>query len=471
MLFNSFEFLIFFLVVLGVSCALEDKREGRILFLFLASCYFYMCWDWRFLFLILGSTFLDYIAGWRIYISESRRTRRLWLIVSLSGNLGCLGFFKYYNFFAEQVAVFFAELGLNLPLPHWEIILPVGISFYTFQSLSYTVDIYRGQLKPTRNLLHFATFVSFFPQLVAGPIVRAKDFLPQLKEEWRFSDNEAMAGMVLVLQGLFKKVCIADALATSLIDNAYNSPENFSGFSLLLATYGYAMQIYCDFSGYSDIAIGTARILGFKLPLNFNRPYMAISITDFWRRWHISLSTWLRDYLYIPLGGNQKGKLRTYRNLLITMLLGGLWHGAAWSFVFWGGLHGAYLAVERAFGWGKVSDRHSLSFAEFWGRRVFTFHLVCFGWVFFRADGIEAAWIVLRRIFTMADGNNGLSTYFLLPLVIGYLMHFSPQWLKTTAMKRFQESHVIVQSGIIAASIFCFMLIVGDNAPFIYFQF
>ncbi|PLX45172.1 MAG: membrane-bound O-acyltransferase family protein [Deltaproteobacteria bacterium] len=471
MLFNSFEFLVFFIAVILVSLLLREKGEWRVFFLFIASCYFYMCWNWKFLFLILFSICLDYTVGWRIYISESITVRKRWLAVSLTGNIGCLAVFKYYNFFAENIASFFSGIGLTLPLPHWNIILPVGISFYTFQTLSYTFDIYRGELRPKKNFLHFATYVAFFPQLVAGPIVRARDFLPQLEKVWRFSDKEAMSGAAQIIQGLFKKVLIGDALAAALVDQAYSYPGSFSGVTLLLATYGYAMQIYCDFSGYSDIAIGCARVLGFRLPVNFNRPYMATSVTDFWRRWHISLSTWLRDYLYISMGGNRKGRVRTYINLMVTMLLGGLWHGAAWNFVLWGGAHGFFLVAERFLGrWinlKKVGNSHMAILA----RRLLTFHIVLLGWVLFRAKDLQTVKVVLWRIITFAEGLDGVGVHFLLPLLVGYFLHLSPLSLKDLISKRFVEANGFLQGALISLFIFAVMLIMGDNAPFIYFQF
>lgn len=471
MVFNSFEFAVFFILVTVGFWTVSSSRTARMGLLLVASYYFYMSWNWKFAGLIFGSTILDYLVGAQIFKSTDKKTKKRWLLVSMAGNLGCLGVFKYFNFFAESVNAFFGRVGLEMAMANWEIILPVGISFYTFQTMSYTIDIYRGEMEPTENLLDFAVFVAFFPQLVAGPIVRASEFLPQLKKEPSFRDRNALDGISQILFGLFKKICIGDALAAALVDPAFNNPGHFSGVTLLFAVYGYAMQIYCDFSGYSDVAIGAAKVLGFNLPLNFNRPYVAASITEFWRRWHISLSTWLRDYLYVPLGGNRKGRRRTYVNLMLTMFLGGLWHGAAWNFVIWGGLHGMFLAVERF-----VSKRASGGTIQTEGgnrlfKQVLTFHLICLTWILFRANNAESGFVMLKRILTLADGVYGLSPHFLLPLAAGFTFHFLPASWKLALSSRFVGLPSWVQAGVVAAFIFIFMIIGVDDVPFIYFQF
>ena len=442
-----------------------------MILLLVASYYFYMSWNWKFAGLILGSTVLDYLVGAQIFNSPEKKTKKRWLLISMAGNLGCLGGFKYFNFFADSVNDLFGRFGLEMAMANWELILPVGISFYTFQTMSYTIDIYRGELEPTESFLDFAVFVAFFPQLVAGPIVRASEFLPQLKQEPKFRDRIALDGISQILFGLFKKICIGDALAAALVDPAFNNPEHFSGVTLLFAVYGYAMQIYCDFSGYSDVAIGAARVLGFNLPLNFNRPYLAASITEFWRRWHLSLSTWLRDYLYVPLGGNRKGRRRTYVNLMVTMFLGGLWHGAAWNFVIWGGFHGMFLAVERF-----ISKRASGTTSGAGGgkrlfKQVLTFHLVCLTWILFRANSAESGFVIVKRILTLADGVSGFSPHFLLPLIAGFTIHFLPSSWKPVLSSRFAGLPSLVQAGVVAGFIFLFMIIGVDDVPFIYFQF
>ncbi len=468
MVFNSFEFAVFFILVTVGFWSVASSRTARMSLLLVASYYFYMSWNWKFAGLIFGSTILDYLVGAQIFKASDKKAKKRWLLVSMAGNLGCLGVFKYFNFFADSVNAFFSRLGLEMAMANWELILPVGISFYTFQTMSYTIDIYRGELKPTKSFLDFAVFVAFFPQLVAGPIVRASEFLPQLKQEPRFSDRKALDGISQILFGLFKKICIGDALAAALVDPAFNNPEHFSGVTLLFAVYGYAMQIYCDFSGYSDVAIGAAKVLGFNLPLNFNRPYLAASITEFWRRWHLSLSTWLRDYLYIPLGGNRKGSRRTYINLMVTMLLGGLWHGAAWNFVIWGGLHGVFLGMER-FVPKKVDIPSIINKRLF--RQLLTFHLVCLTWILFRANSAENGFLILKRITSLADGVSGLSPHFLIPLLVGFTLHFLPSRLKSELSDKFTVLPSWAQAIVVGGGIFIFMIIGVDDVPFIYFQF
>lgn len=341
MLFTQPLFFVFFALIF-CTVWLIPSHNTRKLLLLVASYTFYAAWDWRFCSLIAISTVIDFLAGQQLGRASEILRRKAWLILSLTANLGILGFFKYYDFFIESGS---GLLGLD-PSRTMNIVLPVGISFYTFQSMSYTIDIYRRQLKPVSGFTDFALYVSFFPQLVAGPIVRASHFLPQLSTKKSFSDIRFQVAFTLFLIGFIKKACISDNIAL-LIDPVFAAPDAFTAASLWIATVFYAVQIYCDFSGYTDMAIAIAALLGFQLQLNFRFPYFASNIAEFWQRWHISLSTWLRDYLYIPLGGNRGGSIKTYRNLMITMLLGGLWHGAAWNFVIWGGLHGGALAVHR----------------------------------------------------------------------------------------------------------------------------
>ncbi|MGC9327106.1 MAG: MBOAT family O-acyltransferase, partial [Candidatus Hinthialibacter sp.] len=401
MLFTQIEFVLFFAVILILLTGVRSFR-GQKLILLAGSYYFYAYWDWRFLSLIFISTLVDFIAGKLMSQCENPKTRKSLLVLSLTVNLGLLGFFKYFNFFIDAAQALLAPLGFHLQSLH--IILPVGISFYTFQTLSYTIDIYRKKLEPCHDFFDFALFVSFFPQLVAGPIVRAADFLPQLQTPRRFTLERSYCGGRQFIIGLFKKVFIADRLAM-FVDVVFANAGAFDGVTTWLAVIAYAIQIYCDFSGYSDMAIGLARILGFDFHANFNHPYIASSIQDFWRRWHISLSTWLRDYLYIPLGGSRCGKIRTYINLMITMLLGGLWHGAAWTFVFWGGFHGASLAINR---WqtehrksSPPSQKHPWNRIGGW---LLTMAVVLIGWVFFRAPTFSQALAMLRQMFFLQPG-------------------------------------------------------------------
>ncbi len=374
--FNSWQFILFLAVVM-VFYHLTPTRGAKNTLLLFASYAFYAAWDWRFGTLILLSTVTDFFVGKRIYLSSSESTRRWWLVFSLVVNLSVLGFFKYFNFFMGSFLGTLHSLGLQVEPAYFNIILPIGISFYTFQTLSYTIDIYRRQLKPTSSFVNFALFVALFPQLIAGPIERARNILPQLQVDNIISKRHLWMGLQLIFWGLFKKVYVADNVAL-IVDQLFDSSAELSFGLAYLAVLGFAVQIYADFSAYSDIARGCAKIFGIDLMQNFRNPYLACSPQDFWRRWHISLSTWLRDYLYVPLGGNRGGQLFSYRNLLLTMILGGLWHGAAWNFVWWGIYHGALLAMHR----------YSASIFRIEVPRVLSipimFHLTLFGWLLFR---------------------------------------------------------------------------------------
>jgi D-alanyl-lipoteichoic acid acyltransferase DltB (MBOAT superfamily) len=420
-LFNSFQFWGFLALVLVLYRSLDHRWQNRMLLV--ASYFFYGCWDWRFLSLIFVSTLIDYHTGLRIHASDDPRRRKHFLLLSLIFNLGGLGIFKYYGFFAHEFSDMVATLGVSSSLPALNIILPVGISFYTFQTLSYTIDIYRGKLEPTQSFLDFALYVSFFPQLVAGPIERSSRLLPQIIAPRERRRGDFREGLQHILIGLFKKVVIADNMAY-IVNGMFNSTTPLSGAEWLVALYAFAFQIYGDFSGYSSIAIGVSKWLGVDLMTNFDTPYFATSIRDFWRRWHISLSTWLRDYLYVPLGGNRNGNLMTYRNLMLTMLLGGLWHGAAWTFIVWGALQGALLSLDR------LSVEHGLLKSEpssTLGRCIsilVTFHLVCLSWLVFRAESMTQVWTALSAIFTdfriteIALGTFGIVLFYAGPLVV-----------------------------------------------------
>ncbi len=389
MLFNSLPFLIFFPCVFLLYYALPFRFRKYLLLA--ASCYFYMCWKPEFIVLILFSTLVDYFCGLGMVRWPQRKG---WLLaVSLTMNLGLLFFFKYLNFFGESLTALCRALSIPFSAPALDIILPVGISFYTFQTLSYTLDIYKGRLKPERDFVTFALFVSFFPQLVAGPIEKASSLLPQLKEEHRFTYQNASLGAKRMAWGFFKKMVVADQLALLIVDPVYKNPGSYEGGALVLATCAFAIQIYCDFGGYSDIARGCARMMGIELMANFKRPYFACSVTEFWKRWHISLTSWFREYVYIPLGGNRRGAARKCLFVLLTFTLSGLWHGADWSFVVWGLLHALVMNVEFLF---RRSGRA-------WGLPVrvlqcgMTFLVVSALWVFFRAGSIEEAAYILRH--------------------------------------------------------------------------
>ncbi|TPE40013.1 MBOAT family O-acyltransferase [Pontibacter mangrovi] len=403
MLFNSFEFLVFFPTVVGLYFLLPHRF--RWILLLIASYTFYMFWRVDYAIILVISTLIDYLCGRMMdrYSEEERTKRKPWLWLSLVSNLGILFTFKYYNFFSTAAVDLAHLLGVNYAAPAFELLLPMGISFYTFQTMSYSIDVYYGRIKAEKHLGIFALFVTFFPQLVAGPIERAGNLLGQLKERHEFNYDRVTNGLKLMAWGLFKKVVIADRLAV-MVNQVYNNPTDYEGIPLIMATVFFAFQIYCDFSGYSDIAIGTAQVMGFRLMENFRRPYFSKSIKEFWGRWHISLSTWFRDYLYIPLGGNRVLKWRWYYNLFVVFLVSGLWHGANWTFIVWGALHGFYqvfgnltagqrnAVVDRL---GLNSNRTLYKFIQV----VITFFLVCMAWVFFRANTISDAWYITTHMF------------------------------------------------------------------------
>ncbi len=472
MMFNSLNFLIFYIIVFSVSWALRRHGAVRILFLLAASLFFYMSWNWKYLGLILFTATLNFITGIGIDNAGNARLKKIWLVIGVAGSLAVLAVFKYYDFFVTSIIDAFSVFGMRPNIHTLRLLLPVGISFYTFHCLSYTIDIYRGEFKPVRNIFTFMLFVSFFPQLVAGPIVRGRELLPQLMEPVVYDDERTLTGFLLIFKGLFKKIVIADVLAMTFVDRVFASPHHFAGPEMLLAIYGYAIQIYCDFSGYSDIAIGVAKTLGYELPLNFNSPYLAEDMRDFWKRWHISLSTWLRDYLYIPLGGSRGGKLRTFRNLMITMLLGGLWHGAAMNYVIWGGYHGALLAVSHRADNLKKEFYARLNASLAKAIRIFiTFNLVCFGWLIFRSPDMASFTTILRRLFTWPDHLVQPGGLFLAALALGFLTHFASRDLKARLQEKYLSSPAMLQGMSYTAALVVFAALSAHEVPFIYFQF
>ena len=392
MLFNSLQFAVFFIIVYSLYLILSHKWQNRMLLV--ASYVFYSAWDWRFLSLIFISTVLDYFCGIKISEAGSVKRKKKFLFLSIFGNLCILGFFKYFDFFAASLQNLLGFFGFSIQLRFLHIILPVGISFYTFQTMSYTIDIYRGKLKPTYKFFDFALFVAFFSQLVAGPIERATHLLPQILSPRKMDLNKFYEGCYLIFWGLFLKVFIADNLAL-VVEPVFAGRPTYNGAKVLLALYAFAFQIFCDFAGYSNIARGLGKVMGFDIMINFNLPYFACNPREFWQRWHISLSSWLRDYLYIPLGGNRKGAFKTYRNLAITMLLGGLWHGAAWTFVIWGAYHGLLLILHRLLKpLFKLIPSPKGFFDQklrFFVKVVFFFHFTCLGWLIFRAQSVRQA--------------------------------------------------------------------------------
>lgn len=473
--FASLDFLLFMVIVYGLYTVLPWRGQNAMLLV--ASYVFYGFWDWRFLGLIAFSTVVDFVVGKCMGDTEDPVLRKRLVVLSLVMNLGLLGVFKYFNFFVASAEDLAALWGLKL---HWTttlIVLPVGISFYTFQTLSYTLDIYRGHLKPTRNLLDFALFVSFFPQLVAGPIERASHLLPEVTTPRRVRFDDVTRGLFLIMLGLFKKVAIADGVAGS-VNAIYNSSTEVGGADVVLATYLFAIQIFCDFSGYTDIARGLAKTLGFNLMNNFDQPYIATNPQDFWRRWHISLSTWLRDYLYVPLGGNRGGPYAVYRNLMITMVLGGLWHGAAWNFVAWGAFHGGILAIHRRFAGRERSTQSLHTPAEWagWALRVFLFfHVTCYGWLLFRANSMGQVVDFTRVLLT--GWAHGLSVHVTRPplaalLGIAVLTALAVAKLYNGSPRFYRAWPAPLRGGLVAVLFVAMLMgLSGEPAQFIYFQF
>ncbi len=416
MLFNSLQFAVFFVIVYSLYLVLEHKWQNRMLLV--ASYVFYGAWDWRFLSLIFISTVLDYICGLKIHESRNVKKRKLFLSLSILCNLSILGLFKYFNFFISNLEALLRYFGIAMQPHFFHVILPVGISFYTFQTMTYTIDIYRRAMKPTKKFSDFALFVAFFPQLVAGPIERAKRLLPQILSRRRLTLGMLYEGCYLIFWGLFQKVFIADNLA-KIVDPVFAADPPYNGVKVLIALYAFAFQIFCDFAGYSNIARGLSKCMGFDIMVNFNLPYFATNPREFWQRWHISLSSWLRDYLYIPLGGNRKGTLITHRNLAITMLLGGLWHGAAWTFVFWGAYQALLLVMHKLFEpfLTKIPSPKSVFVGRIWSfiKVVFFFHLMCLGWLIFRANSIAQILNMLHGVF--------FNFFLILPIVKYYFSY------------------------------------------------
>ncbi len=470
MLFPTTTFAVFFSIVLIVSWLLMTRPLAWRVFIVAASFVFYADWDWKFVFLLAYSIVWNQAVGVAIHRSTAAASRKAILAVGLVGDLGVLGYFKYYNFFVSSGHNLFDTFGLGFPLGPRDIVLPVGISFFTFMAISYVVDIYRRELEPV-SFTKFAAYLSFFPHLVAGPIVRGSELLPQLETPRDPRRVDTSRAFYLIATGLFKKVVIANYLATHIVDAVFGAPVQHSSLETLIAVYAYAVQIYADFSGYTDMAIGLALLLGFKFPQNFDSPYTAVSIQDFWRRWHMTLSRWLRDYLYIPLGGNRKGEPRTYLNLAATMLLGGLWHGAAWTFVVWGGMHGVGLAAGR-FRRERWPEKPPTGWS-LWRRRVLTFHLVCLAWIFFRADSFGAAWDVIERLFTAWGQPSPLvGSGVVLAIAVGIASQYLPARIPQTVMARFSELRLGYQVVVLALALMLTHAMGPQGvAPFIYFRF
>ncbi len=468
LLFTSSFFLFFFMAIVLIYPFIANRVQLRTWFLMLMSLYFYYKTSGMFVLLLILTAIINFTIGRLIYQSKTKSSRKWLLLGSIAWNLGSLGYYKYTNFIFDII-----NRISEGHLPMMDIFLPVGISFFTFQIMSYTMDIYFKKLEPIRSFKDFLFFVAFFPQLVAGPIVRATWFIPQIKKKVHLDNDTVAKALILIMGGLIKKGIIADYISTNFVDRVFESPALFSGVENLIAIYGYGLQIYCDFSGYSDIAIGLAALVGFELPINFNTPYKARSVTEFWHRWHMSLSTWLRDYLYIPLGGNKLGKTRQYINLMITMLLGGLWHGASWNFVFWGGMHGLGLALDKFWLSMKLSQTKVMRVISLF----ITFNFVSFLWIFFRAHDFAIAGQMLSQIihnFNELLILEWLKGYRMIAILIGlgYIFHWLPEKFDLGVGELMRKMPVPVQSICVAVVIWLmYQARTSDIQPFIYFQF
>jgi alginate O-acetyltransferase complex protein AlgI len=482
MLFHTWVFFVFFLIVYPVFLLVKKNNHLMNLWLMIASYTFYGWWNPYYLLLLFGTSAVDYLMV--LFMERSQRTRKLWLVISLVSNFGFLAYFKYSGFITENLNTFLATVGspyqlpdpiyypnrllglMGVPESHFfeSVILPIGISFHTFQSMSYTIDAYRGTIATERSFIRFLTFVSFFPQLVAGPIERARNLLPQLQREPHITREDINDGLALFLVGFFKKVALADYLSL-YVDQVYAAPARFQAPALLLATFVFAWQIYFDFSGYTDMARGIARLMGFHLMLNFNNPYVATGLGDFWARWHISLSTWFKDYVYYPLGGNRHGLLATYRNMILTMVISGIWHGANWTFVIWGGLHALGRLLTRELERTHVYREHVPTFVK----QLFVFTFVMFTWIFFRAQNVSEAWLIVTRIFATGWADPRFPLLMLLLILAVWMYEFL---YNAGAKTRFVLEWAPLRLGLVAGMI-AYLAVVAQPSTkaFIYFQF
>ena len=472
MLFPTIDFALFFAASFALVWSLNNQNLLKKIVLLGLSLLFYATWNWRFVFLILASGAISFAGGLYLDAARARPYRKLVLALCAALDLGILIYFKYLNFLIAQIINLAHSLSLNPPFDFVNVTLPVAISFLTFHALSYVIDVYRGRVSASRSPLDILLYVSFFPHLVAGPIVRAHEFLPQLQRPGRTGDFSFGENLFLILGGLFKKMVIANYIAVRFVDPVFTDPSQFSRFDLILATYAYAIQIYCDFSAYTDIAIGVAALFGYRFPQNFNQPYRALGFSDFWRRWHMTLSVWLRDYLYIPLGGNRHGRLATMRNLMLTMILGGIWHGANWTFLIWGLMHGLALTVDHAWQRSKACARVNDLFAYKAIAWLVTFHFVCLAWIFFRSSSLDDATVFLSGI--LAD--NGAATtapWIIAPLLLaGAATHLVPEPTRRVLGAGFDRQRAPAQIAIGFAVLYVILAMAPTaSAPFIYFRF
>lgn len=473
MSFQSFQFLAFFLIVLFVArVVLAEKHEAKKLFLLFASYFFYMCWDWRFAGLILAITVINYYVGPKIVAAKDQSSKKWWLGLSLVSSIGILAYFKYANFFIDSMNVMLTGFGFSAELPLLNVLLPIGISFYTFQSISYTLDIYRGRTHAVKSFSDFALFVAFFPQLVAGPIVRASHFLPQMEEGHKEEENSMETGMALIIRGFIKKIAFADVLAVHIVDPAFASPELYSPVFLLVGIYAYSYQVYMDFSGYTDIARGIARTLGYELQINFNRPYKAVSVSNFWQRWHISMSSFFRDYLFFAVGGSKYGNV--YINLMITFVAIGIWHGAGWNFVLYGMMHGAFVGIER---WRRNARKAAgIAEPEYNGARLvfqwfWIFNVVAFSRLLFRGGSLESAIHYGNSMVNFSVTNTPFDMVGVAILVLAVLLQYTPCNWTFDWKSAYCKIPAAVQAMFIVGITYTLIALSTDEAPFIYFQF
>lgn len=479
MFFTSGKYMVFLAVVFFAYWLIATiyRRRMPVLFLLVVSYYFYALWNPKFLALIFLISTVDFLTAWGIGASDNPQRRKLLLWLSILTDIGALFTFKYFDFFSNSLTELLNKFGVSASPFLLKLALPLGLSFITFRSLSYVIDVYRKVLPPTKRYFDYLTFVAFFPTVIAGPVVRAKELLPQFETRPALTSEEGTHAIFLIMIGLIKKVAIADFLSNNLVSRVFEQPTLYSSVETLAAVYGFALQIYCDFSGYSDIAIGSALLLGFKLPINFNSPYRATSLVDFWKRWHITLSNWLTDYVYFSIGGLRKRPFNLYRNVMLTMLIGGLWHGAAWAFVVWGALHGLGLAVNR---WWENRRRRlkQKPRQEWWIKTlciVGTFHFVCLTWIFFwvglRGASFSQVWEIIKRIGQLQFGVGNLATPLVTVLLLGYLSHWVPKGAFDKVSKGWNWLPAPAQAVLIVSVAVGLYYIAGTEAQFIYGNF
>lgn len=473
MLFHSLDYLLFLVLAVAGFWLLIGRDRLRLLFVFLMSCRFYMVWNPWYILLVLGSVGIDYTASRQIASSPRPGRRKAWLAASLAYNLGALGLFKYWNWFAGSVTDALATLGVSAPRPVLDVLLPVGISFYTFQTLSYVIDVYRGRIQPAPSLVAYGAYLLYFPQLVAGPIVRARDLLPQLLSRPGLTREQVGEGLFLILKGLAKKVVLADYLAVNLVDRVFDQPAAFTSLEVLVGLYAYTMQIYADFSGYTDVARGSALLMGITLPENFDRPYLATSPAAFWRRWHMTLSSWLRDYVYFPLGGSRGSPVRTYFNLWLTLFLIGIWHGAGWNFVIYGSVHGLAMVIHR---WcyrrsGRTPQTRDPRWLVF--LKIFaTFHFVVLSRILFRSPSLAVAGQVVDQLWAGGTSLAQVSWGIWALLGVSYGIHFAPKKWLHRARDAFIALPAPAQGAVLAlAGGVLVRMAQSQVVPYIYFQF